>query len=1243
MTTASDSVVSPRRRIALLKAGHLVSDTGILAQQGVNIVEQLVLGEGAIFRPQVLHDHGIDGHIEIKVDGRASGRLVGVQVKAGRSYFKNRGRGGWSHPVKKRHRDYWALYSLPVVVVLVDVETRVAYVQEATSSLMVPSGNSYKLYVPADQSLSSFWPELVTLALTEPSATVFAQQVAALPPRVADNIIDLANEDLRTANRLGSLLVGAGASPEVVLDGICSDPPYWMGGGAWGVVACFAEQHGLRKQAADLYSSLATRSSGAPRDVAALAAATLLKEESPTEAQALLRLMSPTALAEAWPHLLQRIVSREGAAEVLVGENELSSESALQDFHIQELLAKQAVGLDHEDAVAASQRLLDLDERNSGAMLLLAQSLLLRSRGQDRRSTDLVLAETTLEAAVDQRRRWRGNTKGFLELLGQVKGMLGHHAAILEWCAAAPLGKAAREEAGRPEVARMSLAAAVSMGRRDLCDSILKSVEDIEARQRLEVMFDIATPLSDGPVAYWTRQLDEAVDADDFPLALQALQSLAWEGVDDSDKMKALSDHESQRAVLDLVRGQALAMSGSVGGLTSLRRLSATSLDAVHVLLVALLRQERFRDAIDAARSGADRFSTPEFATYEVDALRKLGQRAEMERAALHALAAPELADDGRQHMLRTLGELANDERRWEASERFFADLCALGISPRPSDVWSWAAAQVNVGRPRGAWKRIHDFDLQPTSEFQARIWITAASASPWALNDWTTSIQLAETYAESDLGPVLTLHALDRHSVFADSLVEVEVEGVSSGPKWLERLQRLVALFASEDEHAVLRIVTGDIDALVELLKKTLAGRAETVRSLLLAMRGSMPAGSLASLTRKPYSLVCIERPLGYIRVASSDDEVHALEVDAAARALDSDLLADASAVLFAEAAGKREELASEFTSVRVTPGTSRDLLEGSAEYDRMARSSGSMGWDAAEIRPTMSEMDEAQAKEYSRKAATLRTLHDHAAVERRPLPADIFGDDDDDWDGHERRSLAHDSWIESVTYAHGHDLPLWSDDEAHRAFARSAGVQTFGSNALLEAVAIRDVLSDPAALPKRAIELQAAQMHLVAIGAVGTPVPDQDLEILARQTGWTTELSYIVARPDWWLRAADAVQSIRWIFTQVLQEDTEALATWEASACEGAALVKFGSSSGGAESIAIVMLLSWSLDSRESRGMELVRLGRRAARAFELPDPLAKLGGAARVLNELERGTVSADCVDLLAQLGSKEGYAG
>lgn len=1224
-----------------MKAGHSMSDTGLLAQQGVNIVEQLVLGEGAIFRPQDLHDHGIDGHIEIKVDGRASGRLVGVQVKAGRSYFKKRARGGWSHPVKKRHRDYWALHSLPVVVVLVDVETRVAYVQEASPSLMVPSGNSYKLYVPAAQSLSSFWPDLVTLALTEPSATVFAQQVAALPPRVADNIIDLAHEDLRTASRLASLLIEEGASPEVVLVGICSDPPYWMGGGAWGVVACFAEQHGLREQAADLYSSLATRSSGAPRDVAALAAATLLKGESPTEAQALLRLMSPTALAGAWPHLLQRIVSREGATEVLVGENELTSESALQDFQIQELLAKQAVGLDHEDAVAASQRLLDLDERNSGAMLLLAQGLLLRSRSQDRRSTDLVLAETTLEAAVDQRRRWRGNTKGFLELLGQVKGMLGHHAAILEWCAAAPLGKATREEAGRPEVARMSLAAAVSMGRRDLCDSILTSVEDLKARQRLAVMFDIATPLSDGPVAYWTRQLDEAVDADDFPLALQALQSLAWEGVDDSDKMKALSDHESQGAVLDLVRAQALAMSGSVGGLTSLRRLSATSLDAVHVLLVALLRQERFRDAIDAARSGADRFSTPEFATYEVDALRKLGQRAEMERAALHALAAPELADDGRQHMLRTLGELANDERRWEASERFFADLCALGISPRPSDVWSWAAAQVNVGRPRGAWKRIHDFDLQPTSEFQARIWITAASASPWALNDWTTSIQLAETYAESDLGPVLTLHALDRHSVFADSLVEVE--GVSSGPGWLERLQRLVALFASEDEHAVLRIVTGDIDALVELLKKTLAGRAETVRSLLVAMRGSMPVGSLASLTRKPYSLVCIERPLGYIRVASSDDEVHALEVDAAARALESEVLADASAVLFAEAAGKREELASEFTSVRVTPGTSRDLLEGSAEYDRMARSSGSMGWDAAEVRPTMSEMDQAQAKEYSRKAATLRTLHDHAAVERRPLPADIFGDDDDDWDGHERRSIAHDSWIESVAYAHGHDLPLWSDDEAQRAFARSAGVRTFGSNALLEAVAIRDMLGDPAALPERAMELQADQMHLVAIGAVGTPVPDQDLEMLARKNGWTMELSYVVARPDWWLRAADAVQSIRWIFTQVLREDAETLGAWEANACEGAAYVKFGSSSGGAESIAVVMLLSWSLDSRESRGLSLIRLGRRAAQAFELPDPLAQLGEAARVLNELERGVVSVDQVDLLARLGRGEGYAG
>ena len=109
------------------------------------------------------------------------------------------------------------------------------------------------------------------------------------------------------------------------------------------------------------------------------------------------------------------------------------------------------------------------------------------------------------------------------------------------------------------------------------------------------------------------------------------------------------------------------------------------------------------------------------------------------------------------------------------------------------------------------------------------------------------------------------------------------------------------------------------------------------------------------------------------------------------------------------------------------------------------------------------------------------------------------------------------------------------------------------------------------------------------------------------------------------------------------MLREDAEALGTWEASACEGAALVKFGSSSGGAESIAIVMLLSWSLDSRESRGLSLIRLGRRAAQAFELPDPLAQLGEAARVLNELKRGVVSVDQVDLLARLGRGEGYAG
>jgi hypothetical protein len=85
-----------------------------------------------LFRELPINDFGVDAHIEQCIDGRPTGKLIGLQIKSGDSYFRE---GDGDSVVLRdslRHLDYWLNYSTPVVVVLVHLE-RQEYIWELVS------------------------------------------------------------------------------------------------------------------------------------------------------------------------------------------------------------------------------------------------------------------------------------------------------------------------------------------------------------------------------------------------------------------------------------------------------------------------------------------------------------------------------------------------------------------------------------------------------------------------------------------------------------------------------------------------------------------------------------------------------------------------------------------------------------------------------------------------------------------------------------------------------------------------------------------------------------------------------------------------------------------------------------------------------------------------------------------------------------------------------------------------------
>lgn len=86
---------------------------------GISYVHGIVAQMGFFFREQPKHDFGIDAHLEISDDtGKGSGRLVGLQIKSGKSYIRRTSGGSIAYYADKRHIIYWAEHSLPVVLIV---------------------------------------------------------------------------------------------------------------------------------------------------------------------------------------------------------------------------------------------------------------------------------------------------------------------------------------------------------------------------------------------------------------------------------------------------------------------------------------------------------------------------------------------------------------------------------------------------------------------------------------------------------------------------------------------------------------------------------------------------------------------------------------------------------------------------------------------------------------------------------------------------------------------------------------------------------------------------------------------------------------------------------------------------------------------------------------------------------------------------------------------------------------------
>ena len=126
-------------------------------RMGVGIATTAFESLGFAFREQLESDYGIDAHAELIESEQPTGRLLGIQLKSGSSYFSEAAPDGSGYIFRtdKEHVDYWLNHALPVLICLCDIDTGTIYWQVISSETAISTGRMHKFIVPLNQIINS--------------------------------------------------------------------------------------------------------------------------------------------------------------------------------------------------------------------------------------------------------------------------------------------------------------------------------------------------------------------------------------------------------------------------------------------------------------------------------------------------------------------------------------------------------------------------------------------------------------------------------------------------------------------------------------------------------------------------------------------------------------------------------------------------------------------------------------------------------------------------------------------------------------------------------------------------------------------------------------------------------------------------------------------------------------------------------------------------------------------------------
>jgi hypothetical protein len=274
------------------------------------------------------------------------------------------------------------------------------------------------------------------------------------------------------------------------------------------------------------------------------------------------------------------------------------------------------------------------------------------------------------------------------------------------------------------------------------------------------------------------------------------------------------------------------------------------------------------------------------------------------------------------------------------------------------------------------------------------------------------------------------------------------------------------------------------------------------------LVARAQMPAGLLAISRNKSYASFLVYRGAGCLVGVSASEEEHETEINVARRSLESAVVVDASTLMVTSQLSIGRGLCGRFAALVLPIAARRDLTRALIEARTLAASPGTLGWDPRRQSPIFHELSPADQQLLETRMAAMTEMAKQTIVRGATEP-DLFND--------LGAKLRDSPFLAGIKVAAAENAALWCDDLAVRRLAREAGVEAFGTMALVDSITEdRLAAATTADVVDEAVEiLRRTVREFVSEFVVDVPAHLQDLLQQAEDDRWEPRAGGLLISP--------------------------------------------------------------------------------------------------------------------------------